>query len=143
MAISIALSSLTDVYSVNVEGLGVIHIKKESSNQGLKTSENVRDIFKLQDEAKALQKKIEKLIKDGKTEEDVEIEKLNSKAVEKLDKISEIRKSEHDMRKARMSDDEGGSLVDKLYDLASDEDIARLFALADGRLEETQDGEAE
>lgn len=129
---SIKLVSLDDFSEINVEGLGVIKVRKESSNQGLKLSENTRDIFKLQDETKSIEKKVKKLTDDGAKDDDPEIEKLNSKATEKLDKITEIRKSIQDMHRARLSDYEDGKLVDFLFDNASDEDIARLFALADG-----------
>ena len=39
MALSIRLSSFSDFTAVNVEGLGVIKVKKESSNQGARHSE--------------------------------------------------------------------------------------------------------
>ena len=130
--ISIRLSSLDDYKAINVEGLGVIKVKKESSNQGLQVSEDTRDIFRLQDEAKKLDKKIKLLINNGANEDDLEIQKIESKAAEKLDKITEIRKSIQNTRKLRLSDNEGGKLVEKLFDSATDADISKLFALADG-----------
>lgn len=130
--ISIKLSSLNDSKAINVEGLGVIKVKNESSNQGLQVSENTRDIFKLQDEIKKLDKKMRSLIESGAKEDGPEIQKIESKATEKLDRITEIRKSIQDARKSRLSDDEEGKLVKKLFDNATDADISKLFALADG-----------
>lgn len=129
--ISITLSSLDDYKTINVEGLGILKVRRESSNQGLKSSENVRDIFKLQDEAKKLEKKSAKLLKDGLKDDDPEIIKLNAKATDKLEQITEIRKSEHEMRKSRIFDDEDGRLVNELFERATDEDIAKLLALAE------------
>lgn len=138
---SIALSSLNDYSEVNIEGLGVIKVKKESSNQGLKNSENIRDIYKLQDEAKKLAKQVDDLLLEGKPQDDPEIIKLNTKSTEKLEKITDIRVSQQEMKKSRMFDDENGKLVDYLFDNATDEDIARVFALAGGYLKEDEDGE--
>lgn len=140
---SIALSSLNETFDVNVEGLGIIKVKKESSNQGLKRSEHIRDIFKLQDESKRLDKKVKKLIADGVDENDPQIVKLTEEGTAKLDKITEVSKAEHEMRRSRLSDDEGGKLVEKLFDSASDEDIAKLFAIADGTDKKVEDAKAD
>lgn len=126
--ISIRLSSFSDYTAVNVEGLGVIKVKKESSNQGLRRSEAIRDIFKLQDEAKRISKQMEKLTAEGKKENDPEVEKLESKATEKLNLITELQRTNQELMRSRLSDDEGGKLVNKLYELATDKDIAKLFA---------------
>lgn len=142
MAISIALSSLNETVDVMVEGLGVIKVRKETSNQGLKTSENMRDIFKLQEDGKKLDKRLKKLLAEGKKEGDPEIEKLERQGTEKIDRITEVRRSEYDLKRARLSDDEGGKLVERLYNEASDEDIARIFAVADGK-EQAEDGGTE
>lgn len=142
MAISIALSSLNETVDVMVEGLGVIKVSKETSNQGLKTSENMRDIFKLQEDGKKLDKRLKKLLAEGKKEGDPEIEKLERQGTEKIDRITEVRRSEYDLKRARLSDDEGGKLVERLYNEASDEDIARIFAVADGK-EQAEDGGTE
>lgn len=131
--ISIALNSLSDYKAINVEGLGVINVRRESSNQATKSSENVRDIFKLQDEAKKLEKRAKELTDTGAKDDDPELIKLNEKSTAKLEKITEIRVSEMAMRKSRLSDNEGGKLVEKLFDLASDEDIAKVFALAEAK----------
>lgn len=130
--ISIALSSFDDFTAVNVEGLGVIKVRKESSNQGLRQSENTRDIFKLQDESRALDISLRKLIADGKTEDDPEIIKLEKKGTEKLDRITEARREIQMLRKSRLSDDDGGALVERLFEDATDEDISKLLATADG-----------
>lgn len=143
MTVSIKLGSIDEKVAVNIEGLGTIYVKKESSNQGLKTSENMRDVFKLQDESKNIQKQVKKLLEEGKNEESPEIKKLEVKSLEKLDKITEIRKIEHEMKKSRLSDDENGKLVEFLFNNASDEDIARVFAIGDGRIEENEDGSEE
>lgn len=125
--ISIRLSSFSDYTAVNVEGLGVIKVKKESSNQGARHAEIVRDIFKLQDLSRSLDKKSRELLASGKDESDPEFIKLESKGADALDKITELRKEEQQLRKSRLSDDEGGKLVDLLFEHASDEDIAKLL----------------
>ena len=127
MALSIRLSSFSDFTAVNVEGLGVIKVKKESSNQGARHSEIIRDIFRLQDQGKALQQKISALIAEGKGEDDPEFIKLEKKGSEALEKISELRTEDQKLRKSRLTDDEGGKLVDILFDSASDQDIAKLL----------------
>ena len=127
MALSIRLSSFSDFTAVNVEGLGVIKVKKESSNQGARHSEIIRDIFRLQDQGKVLQQKISALIAEGKGENDPEFIKLEKKGSEALEKISELRTEDQKLRKSRLSDDEGGKLVDILFDSASDQDIAKLL----------------
>ena len=127
MALSIRLSSFSDFTAVNVEGLGVIKVKKESSNQGARHSEIIRDIFRLQDQGKALNQKISALIAEGKGEDDPEFTKLEKKGSEALEKISELRTEDQKLRKSRLSDDEGGKLVDILFDSASDQDIAKLL----------------
>lgn len=142
MTVSIKLGSIDEKVAVNIEGLGTVYVKKESSNQGLKTSENMRDVFKLQDEAKKLEKQALKLVAEGKSDDSPEIKKLEAKSMEKLDRITEIRKIEQDMKKSRLSDDKNGELVDFLFNNASDEDIARVFAIGDGRLEEEDDTDA-
>lgn len=125
--ISIRLSSFSDFTAVNVEGLGVIKVKKESSNQGARHAEIVRDIFKLQDLSRSLDKKSKELLASGKDESDPEFIKLESKGADALDKITELRKEEQQLRKSRLADDEGGRLVDLLFEHASDEDIAKLL----------------
>lgn len=125
--ISIRLSSFSDFTAVNVEGLGVIKVKKESSNQGARHSEIIRDIFKLQDQGKALEQKINSLLAEGKGQDDPEFLKLEKKGSEALEKISELRTEDQKLRKSRLSDDEGGKLVDILFDSASDQDIAKLL----------------
>ena len=125
--ISIRLSSFSDFTAVNVEGLGVIKVKKESSNQGARHSEIIRDIFRLQDQGKALNQKISALIAEGKGEDDPEFIKLEKKGSEALEKISELRTEDQKLRKSRLTDDEGGKLVDILFDSASDQDIAKLL----------------
>lgn len=142
MTVSIKLGSIDEKVAVNIEGLGTVYVKKESSNQGLKTSENMRDVFKLQDEAKKLEKQALKLVAEGKSDDSPEIKKIEAKSMEKLDRITEIRKIEQDMKKSRLSDDKNGELVDFLFNNASDEDIARVFAIGDGRLEEEDDTDA-
>ena len=127
MALSIRLSSFSDFTAVNVEGLGVIKVKKESSNQGARHSEIIRDIFKLQDQGKALEQKINSLLAEGKGQDDPEFLKLEKKGSEALEKISELRTEDQKLRKSRLSDDEGGKLVDMLFDSASDQDIAKLL----------------
>ena len=134
--VSIQLTSLTDYKSINVEGLGVIKVRPESSNQGMRHSEIVRDIYKLQDESKKNDKKLKKLLAEGFKEDSEEIQKIESVSTATLERITELRKTVQEMRQSRLSDDEGGKLVKKLYEDASDEDIAKLFALADG----TDDG---
>ena len=127
MALSIRLSSFSDFTAVNVEGLGVIKVKKESSNQGARHSEIIRDIFRLQDQGKALQQKMSALIAKGKGENDPEFTKPEKKISEALEKISELRTEDQKLRKSRLTDDEGGKLVDILFDSASDQDIAKLL----------------
>lgn len=125
--ISIRLSSFSDFTAVNVEGLGIIKVKKESSNQGARHAEIVRDIFKLQELSRSLDKRSRELIEQGKDESDPELMKLEKKGTEALDKITELRKEEQQLRRSRLSDDEGGKLVDLLFEHASDEDIAKLL----------------
>ena len=129
--ISISLSSLTDYKTINVGELGVIKVRNESSNQGLKRSETTRDLFKLQQDAKKIDKQMIKLKAEGKTDDDPEVEKLNSIAVEKLSAITELQRAYVDAARSRLFDDEDGKLVDELYDRASPGDIAKLFASAD------------
>lgn len=140
--ISIRLSSFSDFTAVNVEGLGVIKVKKESSNQALTRSEIVRDIFKLQDEAKTLQKQQEKLEAEGKREDDPEFAKLERKATEKLDRITDLQRTNHELVKSRLSDNEDGKLVEKLYELTSDEDIAKLLAIEPDKKADKEDDES-
>lgn len=140
--ISIRLSSFSDFTAVNVDGLGIIKVKKESSNQGARRSEIVRDIFKLQDEAKTLNKKMEKLQKEGKGENDPEFEKLESKAATKLDAITQLQTDHQKLVRSRLSDDEGGKLVDLLFEHASDEDISRLLALEGTKEEDGQEADS-
>lgn len=129
--ISIALSSFNDFTSVNVEGLGVIKVCKESSNQGLRHSENIRDIFNLQNDVAKLEKRIKKLLSEGKTSDDEEIMKLEQKGTDNLVRITDIRKQEQVLCRARLSDDEEGKLVEELFNRASDEDISKLLAAGD------------
>lgn len=129
--ISIKLSSFNDFTAVNVEGLGVIKIKKESSDQGLRHSEIIRDLFKLKDESKNLDTLIDKLLAEGKDNSDPEIVKLNQKAVQTLSKITALRRENQELRRGRLFDDKNGELVEKLFNNATDDDISSLFELAD------------
>lgn len=127
---SIRLSSFSDTTDVNVEGLGIIKVKKESSNQGARHSEIVREIYKIQEASKQLDKKITTLLLEGKTDSDPEFVKLENKGRAFLDRISELRLEDQQLRKSRLSDDEGGKLVDILFENASDEDIAKLLSFS-------------
>lgn len=139
MALSIKLSSFSDFTAVNVEGLGVIKVKKESSNQASRRTEIIRDVFKLQDEGKALEKRIKKLQQSGVSEDDEEFIKLEKKGSTTLERIAELNKEEKDLRKSRLSDDEGGKLVDLLFNNATDEDIAKVLAVE--VVKDEEDGE--
>lgn len=139
MTLSIRLSSFSDFTAVNVEGLGVIKVKKESSNQGARQQEIIRDIFKLQDSSKRLGKKIEALEAAGKTEDDAEYQKLNNKALEALESVTELQKEALALRKSRLEDDEDGKLVELLFANASDEDITKLLDIE--KEEEKENGE--
>lgn len=139
--ISIRLSSFSDFTEVNVEGLGIIKVRKESSNQGARISEITRDIFNLQDQGKSIEKKIKKLHEEGKDESSPEFEKLNKKGGEALDMITNLRAEHHALRKARLSDNEGGKLVEILFDNTDDTDISKLLAAGElTEQEEEKDG---
>lgn len=136
--ISIRLSSFSDFTAVNVEGLGVIKVKKESSNQGLRRSEIMNGIFELQAEAKNLEKRMKKLSAEGKKEGDPEVDKLESRASEKIARMTDLQQTYQKLSRSRLFDDEDGKLVDKLYELATDEDIAKVLATADKKKDDDE-----
>lgn len=127
--ISIALSNIQDVKTVNIEGLGLLKIRKLGSGEDLDLSFKQRRLNQLID---ALNR-IDFTALDAKKPSDLKkIKKLSEKADKIAEEIADIKKSQFDIYKRLLSDDKNGEIVDVIMNTLTDMERAKVFEIAFG-----------
>src|SRR5690606_36906241 len=122
--ISISLSNIQHVKTVNIEGLGVLKVRKLGAGEDLDLSFKQRRLGKLIEELS----KIDFTSLDTSKPSDIKkIEKLAKKAEALGDEIAEIKKFEFETYKRLLSDDKNGEIVDVIMNTLTDQERAELF----------------
>lgn len=127
--ISISLNSIQNIKTVNIEGLGVLKIRKLGSGEDLDLSFKRRRVNKLIDELSA----IDFTSLDTKKPSDLKkMERLSKRADAIQDEIAETKASEFEIYKRLLSDDKGGAVVDVIMNTLTDAERAEIFHIAFG-----------
>lgn len=122
--ISIALNNVQNVKTVNIEGLGVLTVRKLGAGEDLDLSSKMRRLGKVIDELSAID--FSKL--DARKPEHLKIIEKESKRAEALsDELAEIKRFEFNMYKRCLSDDQGGKVVDVVMNTLTEQERAALF----------------
>jgi len=133
--ISISLNSIQNIKTVNIEGLGVLHIRRLGSGEDLDLSFKQRRINKLVDELTA----IDFVGLDATNPDDIKkIDKLAKKADAIQEEISQIKKDEFEVYKRLLSDDKGGKVVDVIMNTLTARERAEIFNIAFGEKKEIE-----
>ena len=136
--ISISLSSIQNIKTVNIEGLGVLHIRKLGSGEDLDLSFKQRRINRLIDDLN----RIDFVGLDATKPGDIKkIEKLAKKADAIQEEISQIKKDEFEVYKRLLSDDKGGKVVDVIMNTLTPKERAEIFNIAFGEKKEVESTE--
>ncbi len=133
--ISISLNSIQNIKTVNIEGLGVLHIRKLGSGEDLDLSFKQRRVNKLIDELS----NISFVGLDATNPDDIKkIDKLAKKADAIQEEISQIKKDEFDIYKRLLSDDKGGKVVDVIMNTLTPKERAEIFNIAFGEKKQVE-----
>lgn len=138
--ITISLSDIQNIKTVNIEGLGVLKIRKLGSGEDLDLSVKRRRINKLVDELDSIYNRMG-LLDLKKPSDEKKFDKLSKQAEELGDEISEIKRYEFETYKRLLSDDKNGAVVDVIMNTLSDKERAEIFNIAFGekKIVETPD----
>jgi len=127
--ITISLGNIQNIKTVEIEGLGILKIRKLGSGEDLDLSFKQRRMNKLIDELTS----ISFVGLDARKPKDVKkIDSLAKKADSIQEEISEIKKSEFELYKSLLSDDKGGKVVDVIMNTLNDKERAEIFNIAFG-----------
>lgn len=133
--ISISLNTIQNIKTVNIEGVGTLKIRKFGAGEELDFLFKRRRLNKIITELSALD------LTKFDTEKPSDLKKITklSKRFEKLsDEASDIKKSEFEMYKRCLSDDEDGKVVDVIMNTLSDEERAELYRQVFGEKKEVE-----
>lgn len=121
---SIALNSVRDTRTVNIEGLGVLTARKLGSGEELQISADYRRMGKILDELKGMDfKKF-----DTSKPEHLKIVKRMAKRADEIgDELEAIKLREFNTYKNLLSDDQGGKLVDIIMNTLTEKERSELF----------------
>jgi hypothetical protein len=123
-SVSISLNNIQNIKTVNIEGIGVVKVRRLGAGEDLDLSVKVRRLGKLIDELSA----IDFTKYDAKKPEDLkEIEKLTKRAEAISDEVAEIKRFEFETYKRCFSDDKDGALVDVIMNTLTEAERAELF----------------
>jgi protein tyrosine/serine phosphatase len=122
--ISISLSNVKNIKTVNIEGIGVFQVRKLGAGAELDLSDKLRRLDKIV----GIVKSLDFTSHDPTTEEGkAELEKIQAKAIKLMDEVGEIRRFELETYKSCFTDDNNGKNTKKLFDILSDEERVELF----------------
>ncbi len=128
--ISIALNDIQDTRTVNIEGVGVLNIRKLGSGEDLDLSFKQRRFNKLLDELAS----IDFVGLDATKPSDMKKIKRQSDRAEKIgEEISNIKQSQFEIYKRLLSDDKNGKVVDLIMNTLNDVERAKIFEIAFGK----------
>lgn len=121
---TIALSSIQNTRTVNIEGLGVITARRLGSGEELELSAKSRRLGKIFDELGSMDfTKFD----TSKPEELKELKKLTDKAEKLSLEVEEIKRFEMTIYRGLLSDDKGGKVVDVIMNTLTDQERGELF----------------
>jgi len=131
--ISISLNNIQNIKTVNIEGVGIVKVRRLGSGEELDLSSKIRRLGKLIDELS----RIDFTVLDANKPEDLaKITKLTRRVEELSDEISAIKESEFEVYKKCFTDDEGGRIVDIIMNTLSEQERAELFRQIFGDVKE-------
>lgn len=135
--ISISLSNVQNIKTVNIEGLGVFKVRRLGPGEEYDLSTKRRRLAKIAEEMGVIKKHIDEL----KTEEEKESYAL--KHMGKIDALSEeigsIQKHELDTYKGCFTDDANGEKTDKLIDSLTADERVKLYQMIFDPVESSDD----
>lgn len=121
---SISLNNIQNIKTVNIEGVGVVKVRRLGAGEDLDLSTKLRRLGKLIDDLNTF----DFTKYDAKKPDDLkEIEKLAKKAEAISDEVAEIKKFEFETYKRCLSDDEGGAVVAIIMNTLTEIERAELF----------------
>jgi len=122
--ISISLSNIQNIKTVNIEGVGIIRARRLGAGEELDLSDKMRRLSKIINELQD----IDFTKFDTTKKEDIEEFKKVSKRAEKLsDEVTEIKKFEFNTYKRCFSDDKNGEIVEQIMNTLSQPERDELF----------------
>lgn len=125
--ISISLSDVQNVKSVEIKDLGTLYIRKLGSGEELDMSVRSRRIDAIIKELSHM----DFMQYDSSKPTDVKkIEKLQNRADKLTGELAEIKQHELDMYRRLMSDDKKGAVVDVILNTLSDDERTELIRQA-------------
>lgn len=136
--ITISLNNIQNIKTVNIDGAGLLHIRRMGSGEDLDISFKRRRINKLIDDLNRIDFTGLNVNKEADLKK---MEKLSSRAESISNEIAEIKQSEFDIYKRLLSDDKNGEVVDLVMNTLTEKERAKLFLIAFGEktIVETQD----
>jgi len=121
---NISLNNIQKTKTVNIDGVGVLKVRRIGAGEELDLSRNHRRLSKI---IKELSQIDFMQFNSAKPEDVKKIEKLNKRVDEISDEISEIKKFEYETYKRCLSDDENGKVVDVIMNTLTEEERSELF----------------
>lgn len=131
--ISLSLNNIQNVKTVNLEGLGIIKVRKLGSGEELDLSTKMRRTNKILDELSALDFSS---FDTSKAEDLKEIQKLTKKAERLSDELDEIKRFEFETYKRLITDEKNGKVVDVIMNTLTDQERGELFSIIFGQVKE-------
>lgn len=122
--ISLSLKSIQNTRTVNIEGEGVLTIRKLGSGEDLDLSVKRRRMNKLIDELNSIDFSGLDVAKKADLKK---LETLSKKAEAIQEEIAQIKLFEFELYKSLLSDDKDGKVVDLVMKTLSDKERAVIF----------------
>lgn len=122
--ISLSLNNIQNIKTVNIEGVGVIRVRRMGAGEELDLSNKLRRLGKIIDELSA----IDFTKHDASKPEDLKkIAKLAKRAEALSDEVTDIKRFEFDTYKRCISDDKNGEVVDLIMNTLTEDERTALF----------------
>lgn len=122
--ISLSLNNIQNIKTVNIEGVGVLKVRRLGAGEELDLSAKLRRLVKVIEELN----KIDFTSLDATNPEDFKkISQLTTKAEALSEEATEIKKFEFETYKRCLSDDDGGKVVDVIMNTLTESERAELF----------------
>lgn len=138
--LSISLSNVQNIKTVNIEGLGVFKVRRLGPGEEYDLSTKRRRLMKISQEMVKIKKKIDNV--PGESEKEA-LALKNLDYINKLsDEITDIQKYELDAYKRCFTDDSNGEKTEKLINSLTDDERLKLYSMIfDTKVEEPKDEE--
>lgn len=125
--VSISLSNIQNIKTVNIEGIGVFKVRRLGPGEEYDLSMKRRRLIKLAEEVAEIQKKMNSLTDEAAREDfaQSEMKKIDSLS----DEVAKIQKNELEVYKRCFTDDANGEKTDHLIDMLTNDERMKLYSL--------------